>query len=114
MTLQLKSRELNMNPNLDKINMHGVTREENQKMLRKNLKGTWVANTRENFPIPTDAKSVLRINKQIDQTVKKLKAFAKKEGVTLYCDSMDDQGRMVYKIKELPSFIARIHQPVLV
>jgi len=103
-----------------KLNMergHNMnTKERSQWILAKKPDMTWAKADRINFPLDEyhmNSSAIKKINRELDQVVKKLKAFAKKEKVTLYCDSMDEQGRMVYKIKELPSFVARVHQPIL-
>ena len=54
-----------------------------------------------------------QINKRIEMAVKGLKALCKKEKQTLYCDGTDEKGRMVYRIKEVPSFTAYVNHPVL-
>lgn len=73
---------------------------------RKNLNGEIVKADRKNFKVTLDAK---RLNTAIDKTVKALKAQCKRDKVTLYCEGMDENNMMVYKIKEVPSFVARIH-----
>lgn len=51
-----------------------------------------------------------QIQKEIDRTKAKLQNVCKELGHTLYLDGTDEQGRLVYKIKEVPTFAAHINQ----
>lgn len=73
--------------------------------------GEQLKHDRVNFPIAH--KKPEQVNREIDQCLKALKAACKKDKVTLYCEGVDENNMVVYRIREVPSFVARLHQQQL-
>jgi hypothetical protein len=59
----------------------------------------------------TMSMSVVRFNKTLKATIAKLAAECRRQKVTLYLSHTLDDGRLVYQIKELPTFKAIFSQP---